>query len=100
MTGFLGRIASTVQTVLYALLPPGGGGKGRVAGSGQVRRCMPRDFRWGMEHFLDEKGDFRILIPDCLPIAAPVILFRLKREGFSGCFVRTTNEGLYVEGRR
>jgi hypothetical protein len=100
MKGIVGRIANTMQTVLYALLPPRGGGKTRVAGSGQVRRCMPRDFRWGMEHFLDEKGDFRILIPGCLSIAAPVILFRLKREGFSGCFVRTTSEGLYVEGRR
>lgn len=89
----------TLELVIYALLPPretpGAGG-----GAAGVRRCGPEEIRGGVERFADAGGTFRVLFPGCLSIAAPAVLFRLKREGFSRCTVRETEEGLYVEGMR
>jgi len=93
--------------MLYALLPPSGGApiparSGEVQGEvqGDVPRCLPRQIRGGMDRFLDARGELRLFIPDCLALAAPFILFRLKREGFSRCYVQASKQGLYVEGRR
>lgn len=96
---FIQRAACTLQLILYALLPPTGGAASPTK-PGEVQRCTPRQIRGGMGRFLDSKGELRLLLPNCLAIAAPVVLFRLKREGFSGCFVQASEQGLYVEARR
>lgn len=70
------------------------------AGPAGALRCTPRQIRGGMGRLLDSGGELRILFPRCLAIAAPVLLFRLKREGFSGCSVRVWDRGLLVRGRR
>ena len=45
-------------------------------------------------------GRCRILVPGgCYP-AAPFVLYRLKRWGFSGCRVSADYQGLHVEVRR
>jgi len=85
--------------MLYALLPPTGGAP-VPPGAGEVPRCAPRQIRGGMGRFLDSRGELRLFFPGCLALAAPVVLFRLKREGFSRCFARASEQGLYVEGRR
>ena len=63
-------------------------------------RCDPRRIRCGMGRLLDSRGELRLFFPRCLAIAAPVLLFRLKREGFSRCSVEASRQGLLVRGRR
>jgi hypothetical protein len=63
-------------------------------------RCAPRRIRGGMNRLLDQSGELRLFFPHCLAIAAPVLLFRLKREGFSVCSVEASELGLLVRGRR
>jgi hypothetical protein len=53
-----------------------------------------------MGRFLDGRGELLLFFADCLAPAAPFILFRLKREGFSRCSVEVTKRGLLVRGRR
>jgi hypothetical protein len=99
LTVLIQKIACTLQLIFYALLPPTCGAASPTKPS-EVQRCAPRQIRGGMGRFLDSKGELRLLLPNCLAIAAPVVLFRLKREGFSGCFVQASEHGLYVEARR
>jgi hypothetical protein len=46
------------------------------------------------------EGTRRLFFPYGMPIAAPFILFRLKRSGFSDCRVTVTDGGLLVTARR
>jgi hypothetical protein len=45
-------------------------------------------------------GFLRIFFPCVFPLAAPFLLYRLKRTGFSGCRVTVTDGGLLVTARR
>jgi len=77
------------------------GGPARArSGPGEVERCEPEDIRGGMAHLANSRGELRLLFPGCLAIAAPALLFRLKREGFSRCTVAASKEGLLVQGMR
>lgn len=49
---------------------------------------------------LDNKGTLDVKIPGCHLLAAPFILFRLKREGFSDCQAIHENGGLTIRARR
>ncbi|HBA87849.1 MAG TPA: hypothetical protein DCZ75_07605 [Geobacter sp.] len=93
------RVLRTVQLVCYALLPPTGG-SADPAGAGEPRNCEPREIRGGMGRFLDSRGELRLFFDGCYATAAPFILFRLKREGFSRCSVRASERGLLVQGVR
>lgn len=89
----------TLELMWYALLPSMGGTADPGA-EGEIRRCEPREIRAGMGRFLDAQGELGLFFAGCRPLAAPFILFRLKREGFSRCSVETKNGGLLVRGRR
>ena len=99
MTPYAKRLSCTLQLIVYALLPKREGGE-EAPWKGEVRSCGPREIRGGVERFLDGKGELRLFFPVCLALAAPMVLFRLKREGFSGCRVQVSEKGLYVRGRR
>lgn len=43
---------------------------------------------------------FPLFLPGVHPIMAPVIMFRLKRRGFSGCRVEILKGGLMVRAER
>lgn len=45
-------------------------------------------------------GTVRLFFPDTLPLAAPFILFRMKRTGFSNCRVTVTKGGLQLTAIR
>ena len=45
-------------------------------------------------------GRVALFFPDCAAVAAPFVLFRLKREGYSGCHASATREGLLVDALR
>jgi hypothetical protein len=49
---------------------------------------------------IDQDGQLRLQIPGCHSLAAPFILFRLKRSGFSACQVIHENGGLTISARR
>lgn len=102
MRSLFKQICGTLELVLYALLPQSR--RARLDRAelppGEVMRCAPRQIRGGMDRFLDSRGELRVLFPGCLAIAAPALLFRLKREGFSSCSVKALPEGLYLQGRR
>ncbi|GFO53569.1 hypothetical protein GMSM_05760 [Geomonas sp. Red276] len=65
-----------------------------------VSILYPPDFGKTMDPLLDEAGNFRVLFPGCSEAAAPLVLFRLKRQGYSRCRVKASEEGLYLEGSR
>jgi hypothetical protein len=41
-------------------------------------------------------GHFPLILPGVHPLVAPLIMFRLKRRGFSNCRVDVTGNGLVV----
>jgi hypothetical protein len=96
------RLLPTLQLMLNALLPPlqrASGETLRKSGQG-APHCSPQEFRHGVAPFLDSRGELQIFFPDCTALAAPFVLFRLKRQGFSRCTVQVSEEGLYVKGLR
>jgi hypothetical protein len=93
------KILRTLQLMFYALLPKRSAAPPGSA-HGEVWRCQPGELRGGMDRFLDENGELRVVFLDCLAAAAPFVLFRLKRQGFSRCIVWVSEQGLHVEGRR
>jgi hypothetical protein len=97
---FLKRVFCTLRLMFYASLPARLSRDAAPPGEGEVHQCEPGQIRGGMERFLNKRGELRIFFPRCLAIAAPFVLFRLKREGFSRCTVQATDQGLYVQGRR
>lgn len=49
---------------------------------------------------LGKEGKLAFFFPGCRALAAPFVLFRLKREGYSNCRAAATPEGLLVEATR
>ncbi|MBT1074279.1 hypothetical protein [Geobacter grbiciae] len=49
---------------------------------------------------VNAEGDLSLFFPGCPALAAPFLLFRLKRLGFSRCRVRLLPEGLALTARR
>lgn len=50
--------------------------------------------------YLDQNGKLAILITGCSVLAAPAILFYLKRRGFSRCKAWKEPEGLAISATR
>jgi len=49
---------------------------------------------------VNERGELALFFAGCPALAAPFLLFRLKRLGFSRCRVRFTAGGLTLSARR
>ena len=43
---------------------------------------------------------FPLILPGVYPLMAPLIMFRLKRRGFSNCRVEVSRNGLIVHAER
>jgi hypothetical protein len=93
------RLWRTAQLVLFALLPPTGAGT-TPPEEAVVLRCGPREVRSGLQRHLNSTGELHLFFPDCLALAAPALLFRLKRQGFSRCSVQASDRGLVVRAMR
>lgn len=116
MRGFPAALLLTAQLIYFALfratgaaeLPaapacelPGQAKSGRASsGAAEPLSCTPRQIKGGVGRLVNSQGELRLFFPGCLAIAAPLILFRLKREGFSRCSVEASDQGLLVRGRR
>lgn len=53
-----------------------------------------------LDKFCNRDGTLVLIFTDTLAIAAPFLLFRLKRTGFSACRVTATESGLRLTARR
>jgi len=100
------RLLRTLQLVVWALKPrrlgvatPRDAVARELAADGTLN-CEPGAIANGMGPLVNDRGEIRLCFPGCFALAAPALLFRLKREGFSACTVRTTDRGLLVQGRR
>ena len=116
MRGLPAAVIATAQLTFFALFPaagamvdaqesagaaaPGGDEPARRSLSEGAVRCTPRQIKGGLGSLLNCRGELRLFFPHCLAIAAPVLLYRLKREGFSRCSVETSDHGLLVLARR
>jgi hypothetical protein len=104
------RFINTLLLMLYALLParrprtPFAGlpapGVAAPDPGGEPVSCAPRRLHEGLESYLDQKGELRVIFIDCRALAAPLVLFRLKRQGYSRCSVQAGARGLLLEARR
>ncbi len=45
-------------------------------------------------------SNFPLMLPGVHPLVAPLVMFRLKRRGFSNCRVEVTGTGLVVHADR
>lgn len=97
--GWLERKLVTLGVMLYSLVPPGRGEPVPLP-EGGVHLLEPRDLLGGVERFLDQRGDLIVFFPGCEAPAAPFLLFRLKRSGFSCSRAEASPEGLLISARR
>lgn len=61
-----------------------------------------KDFRPAIEKlaFISAACEFRVTFANVLMLAAPALLWNVKRRGFSGCIVKAADNGLLLELRR
>src|SRR6266571_5505500 len=108
---WLRRLHISGRVILYALFPPQNA-HGRpdlsaaIAASslpaglapiavGEIPLCLA-DF----SRYLNQQGELGLFFQDCLPLAAPFLLFRLKRTGFSRCRAWSAPGGLALSACR
>lgn len=53
-----------------------------------------------LDSAVNRQYECALFFPDCLAPAAPFLLFRLKRQGFSNCCISMTTGGLALYARR
>jgi hypothetical protein len=63
--------------------------------AGEIPFCVA-DF----SRSLNRQGELGLFFPGCLPLAAPFLLFRLKRTGFSRCRAWSASGGLALSACR
>jgi hypothetical protein len=105
------RLYLSALVISRALLPPGPEG-GRPSGTAGTKRIAPspgyivvaaRDVSFylaDLDRAVDRQGELTLFFPGCLAVAAPFLLFRLKRTGFSNCSAVTTKDGLLLTATR
>ena len=103
-TAILHRICLTTLVIGYALFPPTPGkvmynlktAAESSSGDMVVRGDNVRFYLADLNRAINRQGELRLLFPGCFALAAPLLLFRLKREGFSNCRALMTEEGLLL----
>ena len=101
------RLSTTLLVIVNALCPAGRRALRAGSDSGQapagytpvppeaIPLCLA-----GLNGAVDSEGKLALFFPGCAAPAAPFLLFRLKREGFSGCRAEATKDGLLVDAIR
>ena len=77
------RLYGTITVLRYALRP---------ASTDVEPYCHCADFN----RAVDETGHLELFFPDCFFPAAVFLLFRLKRQGFSGCRATVSHGGVLL----
>ena len=107
-TGMLHRIYLTAVVISYSLFPPRpeNAWYNRKATAEPplrhiaVRGDNVRFYLADLNRSINREGELRLLFPGCFALAAPLLLFRLKRNGFSNCRALLTAEGVFISASR
>ena len=99
--------ATTARVIIFSLFSVEGRGVvlPHAAGASSrepipvPRRLIPA-YLGQLDQAVDDKGKLALFFPDCAALAAPFLLFRLKREGFSACRATAAPDGLLVSAGR
>jgi len=105
------RLYLSALVISRALLPPEPEGGSPSGTTGPQHLALPpgyilvagRDVSYYLADFgraVDRPGALTLFFPGCLAVAAPFLLFRLKRTGFSNCSAVTTKDGLLLTATR
>lgn len=105
---FLRRLYITALVIRAALLSPRRGSvlPGVPDGTAAPPGYLPVPARQAPCYLADlgravgRDGKLALFFPGCGAPAAPFVLFRLKRQGFSNCTATATADGLSVEAWR
>lgn len=109
MMSILKRFYITALVMRGALLPPRRGGglpgvpdDGMVVPPGYLPVPAEQITRYlaNLGRAVGRDGKLALFFPGCGALAAPFLLFRLKREGFSNCTAIATVDGLLMEAWR
>jgi hypothetical protein len=97
----------TLLLIRYSLWPAGGtaavssrGAASLAAGPLSVSAKEVAGILRNLDQALDTNGRLHLHFPAAAAIAAPLLLFRLKRSGFSACRVLAGPDGLTVIASR
>jgi len=101
------KLSTTVRVIVNSLCPAGR----RAPLAGSVSGQAPPGYTpvppeaislylAGLDSAVGGDGKLALFFPDCAALAAPFLLFRLKREGYSGCRAMATKGGLLVDATR
>jgi len=99
------RFQATLALTYYALFPQtadrcisppaGSENQSRNITAAEIAKTLAN-----LDRYTDSNGSLELLFNDAFSIAAPFLLFRLKRTGFSACRVQRVPEGLLLSARR
>jgi hypothetical protein len=98
------RLCLSALVIAWALIPPNRENGGQTALENTLLQpphivATKEDIRFYLGDItrgVDRQGAMKLLFPGCLAFAAPALLFRLKRSGFSNCRALLTREGLLL----
>jgi len=102
------RCRMSALVIAWALSPPrrenGGDDAGEKSLSQPPHNASTEEeirfYLGDLNRGVDRQGELKLLFSGCLSFAAPFLLFRLKRKGFSNCRVLITGKGLLLCARR
>lgn len=111
VTDFKGKISGSYLSslvIIYALFPPRAekvrfnrkAAAELSVGYIAVRGDNIRFFMADLNRAINIEGELKLSFPGCCALAAPLLLFRLKRNGFSNARVLSTAEGLFLTATR
>jgi hypothetical protein len=101
------RLSTTLLVIVNSLCPavrraPRAGSASGQAPPGYTQvppEAIPL-YLAGLNSAVGSDGKLALFFPGCAALAAPFLLFRLKREGYSGCRAIATKDGLLVDATR
>ena len=92
---------ATFLVIAYSLFPGSGGESPRTHPAAAHPLIIEKqDIRPQIAHLRHSNHSLDLLFRRAYGIAAPFLLFRLKRLGFSNCRIIVTPEGLHVTAER
>jgi hypothetical protein len=100
----INRLYATLLLIRHSLVPAKGAERSPLPATGSgALQIPPQAFAAllpALDRCLQPDGRLELLFEGALAPAAPALLFRLKRNGFSDCKVVCTSAGISLTARR